>query len=65
MWFNKDKHYKFISLKTYAWDRTINNIRRYRKVFDRQEINYLSVALEFYNKYFNYLKFSSLPFRFK
>jgi SpoVK/Ycf46/Vps4 family AAA+-type ATPase len=56
MWFNsnRDKNsYKFISLKTYAWDRTINNTRRYRSVFDRSEINYLSVALEFYNILFN------------
>jgi len=55
MWFNKDnkKYYKFSSLKTYAWDRTINNTRRYRKVFEKREINYLSVAIEFYNKYFD------------
>lgn len=53
MWFNKKKNYKFISLKTYAWDRTINNTRRFRSVFDKREINYLSVALEFYNILFN------------
>ncbi|WP_299524399.1 AAA family ATPase [uncultured Lutibacter sp.] len=55
MWFNKKngKHYKIISLNTYAWDRTINNTRRYRKVFDKNEINYLGVALEFYNKLFD------------
>ncbi|NOR27870.1 MAG: AAA family ATPase [Lutibacter sp.] len=55
MWFNQkdDKHYKIISLKTYAWDRTINNTRRYRKVFDKNEINYLGVAIEFYNKFFD------------
>jgi len=55
MWFNKkdDKHYKIISLKTYAWDRTINNTRRYRKVFDKNEINYLGIAIEFYNKLFD------------
>lgn len=55
MWFNKkeDKHFKFSSLKTYAWDRTISNTRKYRSVFDKQEINYLSVALEFYNKFFD------------
>lgn len=54
-WFSKKeiKPYKFKSLKTYAWDRTINNTRKYRKVFDKQEINYLSVALEFYNKFFD------------
>jgi len=55
MWFNKkdDKHYKFISLQTYAWDRIINNTRRYRNVFDKSEVNYLSVGLEFYNKLFD------------
>lgn len=54
-WFSKEKEkpYKFKSLKTYAWDRTINNTRKYRTVFDRKELNYLSVALEFYNKYFD------------
>lgn len=54
-WFSKEKvkPYKFKSLKTYAWDRTINNNRKYRTVFDRQELNYLSVGLEFYNKYFD------------
>ena len=55
MWFSKkdDKHYKFSSLQTYAWDRIINNTRRYRKVFDKTELNYLSVGLEFYNKLFD------------
>jgi SpoVK/Ycf46/Vps4 family AAA+-type ATPase len=55
MWFTKKKEnpYKFKSLKTYAWDKTINNTRKYRKVFDRKEINYLSVALELYNKFFD------------
>ncbi|MFD1293976.1 AAA family ATPase [Lutibacter holmesii] len=54
-WFhkNKDKFYKFKSLQTYAWDRTINNNRKYRTVFDKQELNYLSVGLEFYNKLFD------------
>lgn len=54
-WFHKkeEKFYKFKSLKTYAWDRTINNTRKYRTVFDRQELNYLSVGLEFYNKLFD------------
>jgi len=54
MIFKKDeKPYKFKSLRTYAWDRVMNNIRHYRRVFDRNEINYLSVALEFYNKWFD------------
>ena len=55
MWFkfNNEDYFKFISLKTYAWDRTMNNKRKFRSVFDRSEINYLSVALEFYNKKFD------------
>jgi len=55
MWFKSknEDYFKLISFKTYAWDRTINNTRRYRKVFDRSELNYLSVAFEFYNKHFD------------
>lgn len=55
MWFKakNEDFFKLISLKTYAWDRTINNTRRYRRVFDSSELNYLSVALEFYNKKFD------------
>lgn len=55
MWFSssKEEYFKFVSLKTYAWDRTINNKRKFRSVFDRSELNYLSVAFEFYNKKFD------------
>ena len=55
MWFNKknDKPYKFKSLNTYAWDRSISNLRKFRRVFDKNEINYLSVSLEFYNKLYD------------
>jgi len=54
-WFHKKKEipFKFKSLKTYDWDRTINNKRRCRSVFDKSELNYLSVGLEFYNKFFD------------
>ncbi len=48
-----DKPYKFKSLNTYAWDRVMNQKKKYRSVFDRNELNYLSVALEFYNKLFD------------
>lgn len=48
-----DRNYKVISVKTFAWDRVMNRKRKYRRVFDRHEINYLSVALEFYNKLFD------------
>ena len=55
MWFKSknEDNFKIISFNTYAYDRTINNTRRYRKVFDRSELNYLSVAFEFYNKHFD------------
>jgi len=49
----KEKYYKFKSLNTYAWDRAMGKHRKYRKVFDKNELNYLSVALEFYNKLFD------------
>lgn len=55
-WFKNDKEekrYKLKSLNTFAWDRTISNLKKFRKVFDRNEINYLSVSLEFYNKLFD------------
>jgi SpoVK/Ycf46/Vps4 family AAA+-type ATPase len=48
-----DKNYKVISVRAFAWDRVMNKKRKYRRVFDRHEINYLSVALEFYNKLFD------------
>ncbi len=56
MWFNKEtegKKYKIKNINTFAWDRARNKIKKYRKVFDRSEINYLSVAIEFYNKKFD------------
>ena len=55
MWFknNNDKPYKYKSLNTYAWDRAMSQLRKFRRVFDKNEINYLSVSLEFYNKHFD------------
>ncbi len=47
------KKYKLKSLRTFALDRVMNHQRRYRKVFDRYELSYLSVALEFYNKLYD------------
>jgi len=49
----EEKHYKFKSLITYNPSRTKNTLRRPRMIFDRQEINYLNVAMEFYNKWFD------------
>jgi len=48
-----DKPYKLKSINTYAWDRVMNKYKKYRRVFDRNELNYLSVAVEFYNKLFD------------
>ncbi len=47
------KHFKFKSLQSYAWDRAIGSKRKFRKVFDKNEINYLSTELAFYNKLFD------------
>lgn len=55
-WFKNDKEekrYKLKSLHTFAWDRTFSNLKKFRRVFDRHELNYLSVSLEFYNKLFD------------
>jgi len=48
-----DKNFKVKSIRTFAWDRVMNKQRKYRRVFDRYELNYLSVALELYNKKFD------------
>lgn len=56
MWFDKDnndKAYRVKAINTFAWDRARGVIKKHRKVYDRQEINYLSVSLEFYNKFFD------------
>ncbi len=49
----EDKYYRLKSVNTFAWGRFMSNTKRFRKVFDRQEVNYVSVALEFYNKLFD------------
>jgi SpoVK/Ycf46/Vps4 family AAA+-type ATPase len=46
-------NYKFKSLKTYAWDRVVGNKFKFRSVFDRIEIGYLSAEFSFYNKLFD------------
>ena len=55
MWFNNNnsKSYKFKSLNTYAWDRAMSDLRKFRRVFDKNEINYLSASFQFYNILFN------------
>jgi hypothetical protein len=49
----KEKNFKFKSLKSYAWDRVIGNKFKFRTVFDKNEINYLSTEFTFYNKLFD------------
>ncbi len=56
MIFNKKKegpHYKFKALSVYAWDRTIGDKKKFRRVFDQSELTYLSAELSFYNKLFD------------
>ncbi|MBN2614331.1 MAG: AAA family ATPase [Bacteroidales bacterium] len=56
MIFGKSKggpNYKFKSLQSFAWDRAMGSKRKFRKVFDRFEINYLGAELAFYNKLFD------------
>lgn len=47
------KKFKFDSLRVYAWDRSVGNKKKYRKLFERQELNYLSTELSIYNKQFD------------
>jgi len=49
----KSKNYKFKNLRPYAWNKVVGNVKKFRTVFDRWEINYLSAELEFYNKLFD------------
>ncbi len=54
MIFNKNKkNYKFNSLNTYAWDRTVSGKKKFRRLFDRMELTYMGVELSFYNKLFD------------
>lgn len=50
---NSKKKYKFNSLDAYAWDRSMGSKRKFRRLFDRNELNYLSAELSFYNKLFD------------
>ncbi|NOY50910.1 MAG: AAA family ATPase [Chlorobi bacterium] len=49
---NGDK-YKLNSLKVYAWDRTVGDKKKFRRVFEKAELSYLSVELSIYNKLFD------------
>lgn len=49
-----DKRYKFKSLQTFCnneW--MVNNLKRYRTVFDKAEVDYMRVELAIYNKLFD------------
>ncbi len=50
---NAADKYKFKELQVYAWDRTIGGLKKFRRVFDSSELNYLSVEFSFYNKVFD------------
>lgn len=55
-WFNtekKDKRYKLKDINTFSWDQSTVSRKKFRKLFDRNELNYVSVQLEFYNKLFD------------
>ncbi len=49
----KSKNYKFKSLRTYSWSKVVSNKKKFRKLYDRWELTYLSVELAFYNKLFD------------
>lgn len=47
------KNYKFNSLNVYAWDRSVGGKKKFRRLFERSELNYLSAELSIYNKLFD------------
>lgn len=49
---DSDPKYKFKDLKVYAWDRAFGSTKKFRKVFEQKELNYVSAELSFYNKEF-------------
>ncbi|RLD89987.1 MAG: AAA family ATPase [Bacteroidetes bacterium] len=49
----KPNNYKFKSLRTYSWNKVVSNKKKFRKLFDRWELSYLSAELTFYNKLFD------------
>ncbi len=49
----KPNNYKFKSLCTYSWNKVVSNKKKFRKLFDRWELSYLSAELTFYNKLFD------------
>ena len=56
MIFKKNKSedkFKFNKLRAYAWDRSVGSKKKFRRLFDRAELNYLSAELSIYNKLFD------------
>lgn len=48
-----DKNYKLKNLGVYAWDRSFGSKKKFRKLFDKAELNYLSAEISLYNKLFD------------
>lgn len=56
MIFSKKKsgeNYKFDSLNVYAWDRAVGGKKKFRRLFESSELNYLGAELSIYNKLFD------------
>lgn len=49
---NSGTKYKYKNLEVYAWDRAFGKNKKYRKVYEKEELNYVSAELSFYNKEF-------------
>jgi len=50
---NKKSYYKFKSLRPYSWSKALTNVKKFRRLYERWEINYISIELAFYNKLFD------------
>jgi SpoVK/Ycf46/Vps4 family AAA+-type ATPase len=54
--FGKNKiedNFKFKSLQVFAWDRSVGIKKKFRKLFEKAELNYLSVEISVFNKQFD------------
>jgi len=47
------KNYKLDSLNVFAWDRALDNKKKFRKVYESNELTYVSVELSIFNKLFD------------
>ncbi len=47
------KNYKFDSLNVFAWDRALDSKKKFRKVYESNELTYVSVELSIFNKLFD------------